>query len=521
MSLTARKKLPIGIQTFSEIRQDNYYYVDKTQLALALAEDGKHYFLSRPSRFGKSLFLDTLKELFEGNEQLFKGLAAEKQWDWSVKYPVLRFSFANESYMEDEDLQDNLSTQLSHMEALHGIEKQYDYASGRFSDLIFKLKQKTGQSVVVLVDEYDKPIFDARHNPEAARKNRDILSGFFGTIKDSDGEIKLSFLTGFNKSSCTSLFSGLNNLYDLSLSPEYSSLCGYTDHDIDTVFAPELFGLDRDKVREWYNGYNWCGEGVYNPFDTLQLFKSREFENYWFESGTTSSLVDTLFERQIATFRLDSLFSSTSMLSSSDSEKIDTEALLFQGGYLTIKKLERIVSQDFYTLGYPNLETYQSLNDVFLSALVSNELAQAKNKAQLHQLLLANDFDGLEKLFHRFYASIPHQWCTKSHIQEYEGYYASVFYSYFASIGLDVTVDDSNNLDRIDMTLKFNQQIYIFEFKVVGHKAEGEALMHIKDKAYADKFKSLNKPIYLIRVEFSKKTRNVVSVEVEWQLISH
>ena len=510
-----RKKLPIGIQTFKEIREDNHYYVDKTHLALALANDGKHYFLSRPRRFGKSLFLDTLKELFEGNETLFKGLAAEKQWDWSAKYPVLRFSFGNESYLENRGLQDSLSTQLSHMEELHGIEKRFEHATGRFADLILKLKQKTGRNVVILVDEYDKPILDALRNPEKARRNRDILSGFYGAIKDYDASIKFSFLTGVSKFARVSLFSGLNNLYDLTLVPEFSSLCGYTDHDIDTVFGPELFDLDRTKIREWYNGYNWRGEGVYNPFDILQLFKSREFKNYWFESGTPTFLVDTLFDRQIATLRLESLFSSAAMLSSFDIEQIDTEALLFQTGYLTIKKLERIGNQDFYTLGYPNLEVYQSLNDVLLSALVSDKSAQAKNTAQLYQLLLANDFKGLEQLFHGFYASIPHQWYTKNHIQEYEGYYASVFYSYFASLGLDVTVEDSTNLGRIDMTLKFNHQIYIFEFKVVESGAQGDALQQIKDKAYADKFKALNQPIHLIGVEFSKETRNVVAVEVE------
>jgi hypothetical protein len=222
-----------------------------------------------------------------------------------------------------------------------------------------------------------------------------------------------------------------------------------------------------------------------------------------------------LFKRQVVTLNLDSLFSSSAMLSSFEVGQIDTEALLFQTGYLTIKKQERIGNQDFYTLGYPNLEVYQSLNDVLLSALVSDKSAQAINTAQLHQYLLVNDFDGLEKLFHRFYASIPHQWYTKNHIQEYEGYYASVFYSYFASLGLDVTVEDVTNLGRIDMTLKFNQQIYIFEFKVVDDEAKGEALQQIKDKAYADKFRAPDQPIYLIGVEFSKKTRNVVRVEVE------
>ena len=515
MSHTARKRLPIGIQTFSEIRQENHYYVDKTDQALQLIAEGKHYFLSRPRRFGKSLFIDTLKELFEGNEPLFKGLAAEKQWDWSVKYPVIRFSFGKGHFGSVEYLHKNVTAQLDQLDQQFQHHSPYDTAPERLSSLLSHIRQQQQQKVVVLIDEYDKPILDALDNADVARTNRDYLRGFYSTIKDSDADIKFSLLTGVSKFSRVSLFSGLNNLYDLTMVPRYSAICGYTDHDIDTVFAPELSGVDRAKIRQWYNGYNWLGDGVYNPFDILQFFKSREFKSYWFESATPTFLVDMLFKRQVVTLNLDNLFSSSAMLSSFEVGQIDTEALLFQTGYLTIKKQERMGNQDFYTLGYPNLEVYQSLNDVLLSALVFDKSAQAINSAQLYQCLLANDFDGLEALFHRFYASIPHHWYNNNHIQEYEGYYASVFYSYFASLGLDVTVEDVTNVGRVDMTLKFNQQIYIFEFKVVDDKAKGDALQQIKDKGYADKFRVPEQPIYLIGVEFSKTTRNVIAVDVE------
>lgn len=385
--MTQRKKLPIGIQTLKEIREDNHYYVDKTQLALDLIDSGKHYFLSRPRRFGKSLFLDTLKELFEGNEFLFKDLAAEKQWDWSVKYPVLRFSFGKGYYDSDEYLHKNVMAQLNELDEQFGHESSYDTTPERLTSLIRHIKKQTGERVVVLVDEYDKPILDALRNPEVARTSRDYLRGFYSTIKDSDGDIKFSFLSGVSKFSRGSLFSGLNNLIDITLDPRYSTLCGYTDHDIDTVFAAELEGLDRQQIREWYNGYNWDGAGVYNPFDILQLFKTRVFKNYWFESGTPTFLVDTLLERQIATIKLDSLISSTTMLSSFDVGQIDTEALLFQTGYLTIKKVERMGGQDFYTLGYPNREVFQSLNEVLLSGLVSDKSAQATNSAHLAALI--------------------------------------------------------------------------------------------------------------------------------------
>ena len=265
-----RKKLPIGIQTFAKVREDDYYYVDKTHLALQLIKDGTHFFLSRPRRFGKSLFLDTLKELFEGNEPLFTGLAAQDQWDWSVQYPVLRFSFGSEKYQDTTGLTNTLDTQLSRHEKTFGLSKQFGHVGGRFADLIVNIHENTGQPVVILVDEYDKPILDALQIPEVAKANRDFLRGFYGTIKDYDAHIKFSFLTGVSKFSRVSLFSGLNNLKDLTLDPRYSTICGYTDNDVDTVFAEELEGLDREGIRRWYNGYNWRGEGVYNPFDILQ-----------------------------------------------------------------------------------------------------------------------------------------------------------------------------------------------------------------------------------------------------------
>ncbi|EIJ36591.1 AAA-ATPase-like protein [Thiothrix nivea DSM 5205] len=510
-----RKLLPIGIQTFGEIRRNNHYYVDKTYLAVKLAKEGKHYFLSRPRRFGKSLFLDTLKELFEGNEPLFVGLSAHQQWDWSVKYPVLRFSFGGENYRETQNLANTLDAQLKLLEGQYQLPPQVDSISGRFAHLIVKLHQQAGQPVVILIDEYDKPILDALLYPEVARANRDFLRGFYGNIKDYDAHIKFSFLTGVSKFSKVSLFSGLNNLYDLTLTPDYATICGYTDHDIDSVFAPELPGLERDVIREWYNGYHWQGEGVYNPFDILHLFKNRTFKSYWFETGTPTFLLDLLFQRQVPSLQLGEMISSSSMLSSFDVDDITTEALLFQTGYLTILKEENLGGQYFYTLGYPNREVYQSLNESLLSVLVKDKSKQAVQSLQLYRLLENNDFAGLKQLFHAFFASIPHHWYTNNDIQSYEGYYASVFYSYFASLGLKVTLEDITNLGRIDMTLKFNAQIYIFEFKVVEMAPEGKALQQIRDKAYADKYRGLRQPIHLLGVEFSKTSRNIVGFDVE------
>ena len=510
-----RRKLPLGIQNFREIRSDDYYYVDKTDLALRLVNEGKHYFLSRPRRFGKSLFLDTLKELFEGNESLFQGLAVQDQWDWSVKYPVLRFSFGSGDFSSLDHMKEDLNKQLTHLEQHFNIKPQFSYANGRFSDLLVQLNQKTGKPCVVLVDEYDKPILDTLKNEASARENRDFLRSFYGTIKDHDAYIKFTFLTGVSKFSQVSLFSGLNNLFDITLDSEYSSLCGYTDNDIDTVFAPELAGLNRAKIKAWYNGYNWLGEHVYNPYDVLNLFKKRLFQNYWFETGTPTFLVDVLFKRQITSLSLDNMHSSTSMLSSFDVDNMTTEALLFQTGYLTIKSSETLGDNLFYTLGFPNHEVYKSLNESLLSVMVKNPSEQAMQSGRLYKALLVNDFEALRAIFHAFFASIPHHWYTSNNIQSFEGFYASVFYSYFAALGLDLTVEDCTNHGRLDMTLKFNSQVYLFEFKVVELAPKGKALQQIKDKQYADKYRDLNQTIHLIGVEFSKEDRNIVGFEVE------
>lgn len=509
-----RRKLPIGIQNFREIRSDDHYYVDKTDLALKLVDEGKHYFLSRPRRFGKSLFLDTLKELFEGNKPLFQGLAAYEQWDWSVKHPVLHLSFGRKSYTTEQDLLYTLHTQLSQLEDQFGVTKRFEDADGRFSDLLLAIKNNTGLPVVVLIDEYDKPILDALQNKALARSNRDILRGFYSVIKDHDAQIKFTLLTGVSKFSKVSLFSGLNNLKDLTLDPRYSTLCGYTDHDIDTVFEPELAGLDREKIRTWYNGYHWLGEGVYNPFDILQLFDNRAFDNYWFETGTPTFLVNLLLERHVPSLALNNMNSSSSMLSSFDVDEMTTEALLFQTGYLTIKKQRQIGGQTYYTLGYPNQEVFQSLNELLLSTFTQNKSAQSNQSILLYDLLKNNDFDGLKLLFHSFFASIPNHWYTNNDIQSFEGYYSSVFYSYFAALGLDVIVEDCTNHGRLDMTLKFNEQVYLFEFKVVELVPKGKALQQIKDRQYADKYRGLKQPIHLIGVEFSKEDRNIVGFEV-------
>ena len=511
-----RRRLPIGIQTFRELREEDCYYVDKTPYLERLVRKGKHYFLSRPRRFGKSLFLDTLKEFFEGNEALFAGLYIHDRHNWSKRDPVVRLSFGGGTFTEPATLHADVMAQLDGLARDSEIPVRYDTAPARFRDLLQTLHKETGRRVVVLVDEYDKPILDALvEAPEVARANRDYLRGLYGVIKDSDAHVRFTFLTGVSKFSKVNLFSQLNNLTDLTLDRRYSSICGYTEDDLDTVFAPELEGLDREQVREWYNGYRWRGETkVYNPYDLLLLFDSREFAAHWFETGTPAFLVDTLFKRRVSSVSLDRTVGTAELLSSFEVHHVGTEALLFQTGYLTITGEEELGGMALYWLGYPNREVRQSLNRVLLRHLVQDAARQMANSMRLARLLAAHDCAGLQELFHAFFASIPYQWYTNNDIANYEGYYASVFYSYFAALGYEVAVEESSSHGRLDMAVRTGGHVYLFEFKVAEMAPAGSALAQLQERNYAAKYRGQGEPIHLIGVEFSRETRNVTAFEV-------
>ena len=508
--------LPIGFQTFRDVRARGCYYVDKTAYALRMAEQGKHYFLSRPRRFGKSLFLDTLKELFEGSRELFRGLAAFDRWDWSVRHPVVRLDFGGGNFKVPGYVETSLMAQLGSAERRSGVDSIHDTGPERFAHLAETLHQQTGQQVAVLVDEYDKPILDALEEPGVARANRDYLQGLYAMIKSCDAHIRFCFLTGVSKFSKVSLFSGLNNLVDITMDPQYSAVCGYTEADLDTVFAPELGGLDRARVRDWYNGYSWGGpETVYNPFDALLLFRNREFRAWWFETGTPRFLVETLVERGVPTPSLEGMLASEELLSTFDVGDIATEALLFQTGYLTVAGIETRGERRYYRLGYPNREVRQSLNESLLGHLVKDRSRQAAHSIRLYDLLQAADMAGLEELFRSIFASIPHEWHTRNEIARYEGYYASVFYSFLVGAGADARAEESGSGGRLDMAVRAGGRVYLFEFKVVERAGPGAALAQLRERGYADKYRHLGKPVHLVGVEFSEKARNVARFEAE------
>ncbi len=515
------KKLPISIQTFSEIRTDDYVYIDKTKTALNLILNGKYYFLSRPRRFGKSLFLDTLNNIFKGNKELFKGLYIYDKYDWKQTSPVINISFAGGVISDRQLLDEKINNKLQRIADKFEIKFKFNNISDRFHELIEQIKDKFKTRVVILIDEYDKPILDNISKTETAVEMREGLKNLYSVIKECDEYLKFVFMTGVSKFSKVSIFSGLNNLKDITTDERYSTICGYTQNDLEREFKEYLIDCDLDGIKKWYNGYSWLGESVYNPFDILLYLDSpsRDFKSYWFETGTPTFLINILQTRNYYIPGIDNMKVSEKMLGSFDIENIEPETLLFQSGYLTIVNKRKVGSRLEYVLGYPNTEVRYSLTDHLLSALSKATQAQGNIQSDLYDALQHNNLNQVKDIVYAFFASIPNDWYRKNNISDYEGYYASIFYCYFASLGLDVTAEDTTNHGRIDMTLKFNGNIYIFEFKVVELvKDNNSALQQIKDKKYHEKY-SDHQTIYLIGIEFAKDERNIV--RFEWELVSY
>jgi hypothetical protein len=399
---------------------------------------------------------------------------------------------------------------------LHGLTLEETAIPFKFRELVIKLHNQHQQKVVILIDEYDKPLLDNIENSDTAGEIRDGLKNFYSAIKDCDRYLKFVFLTGISKFGKVSLFSVLNNLQDITLDTRYATICGYTQDELVSVFADQLENVDIYKVKRWYNGYHFLGENVYNPFDILLFLDNREFRNYWFETGTPTFLMKLLLKRQYLIPKIERTVATDQLLGSFDVQQIEVETLLFQTGYLTIGSVRKVFDNSVYTLVYPNYEVKRSLTDFILGYLIHNAQAREENKLSLLDILMTPDMDRLRDLFHSFFASIPNDWYRKNQIVKYEGYYASVFYCYFNALGLDVTAEDTTNHGRIDLTVKLERRVFILEFKVVDMNAgKNSALKQIKEKAYHEKYRAEADELYLIGVEFNRKDRNIVRFEYE------
>lgn len=511
------KKLPIGISTLKDILQEDYIYVDKTALAQELIEDGRYYFLSRPRRFGKSLFLDTLRTIFDGNKEIFKGLYIYENGYKFEKHPIIRISFNNGDFSSKEAFRKRVYQILDFNQRALEIECPKEFtSSGCFERLIEEAYLKYNKKVVILVDEYDKPILDNIENPEVARVMRDELKNFYSVIKGADEFLKFVFITGVSKFSKVSLFSGLNNIQDITLNPNYSTICGYRQEDVETVFAKHLEGQDFQKIKKWYNGYKFLGEGVYNPFDIL-LFISNNFayRNYWFSTATPTFLLKLIEKNNYFLPNLENIVKDDKMLDSFDVDYIELETLMWQTGYLTIDKTT--INYDdtpMYHLAIPNQEVKISLLGS-IADFMSKEQNTTLLKGEIYNSLLNADFYAFEKSFKTLFASIPYNLFTNNKMYEYEGYYVSLFYAYLKALGIELVGEDVTNRGRIDLTIKMPNSIIIIEFKVDG----SDALTQIKERKYYEKYLDSRLPIYLVGVVFDTKERNISKVEFEKILI--
>jgi len=549
-------KLPIGIQTFEDIRKENYIYIDKTKEIYNFINSYRYIFLSRPRRFGKSLLLDTMKCLFEGKKELFKGLYIYDKWEFK-EYPVIKIDWAGDF----KTLESTKKTALFILEQNQkrlGIKcKETDEPNICLARLIQAAYEKYNQKVVVLIDEYDKPILDNLDDEKRAIENRDFLRSMYVQLKSNDAYIKFAFLTGITKFSRASIFSGLNNLVDISLMPRYGNICGYTHENLEREFYEYSKDFDLEKVREWYNGYYFLKDKIYNPFDILRLFDSKIFDNYWWESGNSYHVITLLKKKNYYIPSLENLTISKDLMNTFEVDSLKLEVLLYQSGYLTIKEVIEDEFETIYKLGVPNKEVQISLNKLFVEYLTKK--VDNQQRRSLYNALKEANLEEFKNTLISLFASIPYNNYVKNNIASYEGYYASVVYAYLASLGLPIIAEDVTNKGRIDITIIFKEKVYIIEFKVSEklkveseklnpsqprhtqsvcwasfhnlptqtHTMSGklsqlnnEALEQLKQKRYYEKYlnpksSTLNPQIYLIGIVFSEEERNIVKFDYE------
>jgi hypothetical protein len=513
-----KKHLPLGIQTFSDIIEGGYLYVDKTQdIYNFFAEKGKYYFLSRPRRFGKSLLTSTLYEIFSGNKELFKDLWIYDKIQWKA-HPVITLDFMTINAETPDILKSSLKQFTIDCGQGFGIsvEKERNYKDA-FVKLIKELS-KQGR-VVVLIDEYDKPIIDFVENKEIALKNREILRNFYSILKSVDKYIEFVFITGVSKFSKVSIFSDLNNLNDITLDEKYATLLGYTQEELSRYFQDRMEDLPEKKskqqweeiIKKRYNGYSWDGKHfVYTPFSILNFFQKKKLANYWFESGSPSFLVRLIKQYRVDVKKLENHKVGESVFNSFDIDQMHVVSLLFQAGYLTIKKIETTEQEKrFYYLSYPNSEVKESFIENLLadfSLRYPDEISVTVEglKQYLREANLEGFFNSLRAIF----AQIPYD----IFIKDREAYYQTVIFLILKLIGIDIQTEVETNLGRIDAVIETKDTIYIIEFKM---QSAQSALAQIKEKKYFERYLASKKAIKLIGVEFDIESRNLSEYRVE------
>ena len=507
------KIYPIGIQNFEKIRNEGYYYVDKTALIYRLVKTGSYYFLSRPRRFGKSLLISTLEAYFLGKKELFEGLAMaqlEKNW---IRRPVLHLDLNIGKYDAPDSLDKILEEALSKWEITYGTGVGETTLALRFKGIVERASQQSGQRVAILVDEYDKPLLQAIGNKELQSAYRNTLKPFYGVLKTMDGYIQFAMLTGVTKFGKVSVFSDLNNLIDISMDARYVALCGITGKEIQDNFEEDLHELAeaqkmtyeeaKAELKACYDGYHFTHNsiGIYNPFSLLNAFKRKEFGNYWFETGTPTYLVRLLQKHHYDLERMAHEETDIQVLNSIDSESTNPIPVIYQSGYLTIKGYDERFG--IYYLGFPNREVEEG----FMRFLLPYYTTVTKVESPFEILKFtreveSGDYDSFFRRLQSFFADTPYEM-----IRDLELHYQNVLFIVFKLVGFYVKVEYHTSEGRMDWVLQTDRFIYVIEFKLNG-TAE-EALRQINEKQYARPFDTDGRKLFKVGVNFSKKSRNI------------
>ena len=506
-------KYPIGIQQFEKLREDEWVYVDKTRQIYELVQGGSCYFLSRPRRFGKSLLLSTLDAYFQGKKHLFEGLAIENlEKEWTV-HPVLHLDLNAKPFTKFQDLYDLLNAQL------YLYEQEYERVAidtsieGRFRALIRAAKQKTGRNVVVLVDEYDKPMLQAIGNEELQTEFRNALKAFYGVLKSADGDLRFAMLTGVTRFSKVSVFSDLNNLEDISMMPQYHDICGISEKELHATFDAEVGKLAQAngqtkeeaylELKRRYDGYHFCGDtqGLYNPFSLLLALKNMCYGSYWFSTGTPTYLVELMKEVDLNPSELSGYEAATSELESVQARVDNPIAVLYQSGYLTIKSCDKRFGT--YRLDYPNEEVKEGFVNFLLPYYSYSK--SAKHTTIISQFVMSlekGDADRFMQLMKSLMADIPYEL-----IRDLENHYQNVMYIITKLMGLYIQAEYRTSRGRIDLLIGTDKYVYIIELKLDG-SAE-EALAQINAKDYALPFSVDGREVVKIGANVTSETRNL------------
>ncbi len=510
---------PVGIQSFEEIRKGNYIYIDKTEYIYELVKSGKYYFLSRPRRFGKSLLISTLEAYFLGKKELFKGLAMEKlEKEW-IEYPILHIDLNTKKYNSRTSIEEILNQHLEVWESLYGNEKSNRSPEERFTYIIRKAAEKTGRNVVILIDEYDKPMLQAIGNEELLNEYRSTLKAFYGTMKSCDKYIKFAILTGVTKFSKVSVFSDLNNLMDISLSRRFASLCGITEQellrdlgeDIKVMAQKNDIGEEemKDTLKKWYDGYHFAdkSDDIYNPFSILNAFAEMQVGSYWFETGTPTFLVELLKKSNYDLQRFNKEMASSDSLGGIDSMYTNPVPILYQSGYLTIKEYDKEFR--IYYLGFPNREVEEGFTRFILPfyASVENNNSMFEIKSFINDVR-GGDIDSFMQRLQSFFADTTYELA-----RELELHYQNVLFIVFKLLGFYTEAEYHTSNGRIDLVIKTDNYIYVMEFKLNG-SAE-DAMRQINEKGYALPFASDKRKVLKVGVNFNNNVRGIEKWVVE------